>query len=53
MLQKNRRLRGAKARFLIGDGLDDREWLANLVRVTERELPAPKPKKPKAKKPRG
>ncbi|HTY02631.1 MAG TPA: TfoX/Sxy family protein [Rhodocyclaceae bacterium] len=43
---------GAKPHFLIGDGLDDREWLANLVRITERELPPPKPKKPKAKKPR-
>jgi len=53
MLQRNRRLRGAKARFLTADGLDDREWLANLVRVTERELPAPKPKNPRAKKPHG
>jgi hypothetical protein len=26
---------------------DDREWIANLIRITERELPPPKPKKPK------
>lgn len=38
---------GAKAHFLIGDELDDREWISNLVRITERELPTPKPKKPK------
>jgi TfoX/Sxy family transcriptional regulator of competence genes len=38
---------GAKAHFLIGDELDDREWISNLVRVTERALPTPKPKKPK------
>jgi DNA transformation protein len=38
---------GAKAHFLIGDELDDREWISNLVRITERELPPPKPKKPK------
>jgi DNA transformation protein and related proteins len=38
---------GAKPYFLIGDRLDDRDWLANLVRITERETPAPKPKKSK------
>jgi TfoX/Sxy family transcriptional regulator of competence genes len=38
---------GAKAHFLIGDELDDREWISNLVRITERELPVPKPKKSK------
>jgi hypothetical protein len=26
---------------------NDREWIANLVRITELELPPPKPKKPK------
>jgi len=38
---------GAKPHFLIGDRLDDREWLSNLIRITETELPAPKPKKAK------
>jgi DNA transformation protein and related proteins len=38
---------GAKPYWRIGDQLDDREWIANLIRVTERELPPPKPKKPK------
>ncbi|MGE5622672.1 MAG: TfoX/Sxy family protein [Bacillota bacterium] len=36
---------GAKPYFLIEDGLDDREWMANLVRITEREVPMPKPRK--------
>ncbi len=38
---------GAKLHFLIDDGLDDREALASLVRLTAAALPAPKPKKPK------
>jgi DNA transformation protein and related proteins len=38
---------GAKPYWLMGDQLDDREWIANLIRITERELPPPKPKKPK------
>ena len=41
---------GAKPQFLIGDRLDDREWLVNLVRTTCAELPLPKPKKPKVSK---
>jgi TfoX/Sxy family transcriptional regulator of competence genes len=40
---------GAKPIFLIEDGLDDREWLSELVRITTRELPLPKPKKKKRK----
>lgn len=40
---------GAKPYFLIGDVLDDREWVTQLVRVTAREVPPPKPKKPKRK----
>lgn len=36
---------GAKPSFLIEEGLDDAEWLGELFKVTERELPAPKPKK--------
>lgn len=38
---------GAKAHFLIGDELDDREWISKLIGITERELPVPKPKRPK------
>jgi DNA transformation protein and related proteins len=41
---------GAKPHFLIEERLDDREWLANLIRATHAELPPPKPKKPKARK---
>jgi DNA transformation protein and related proteins len=38
---------GAKPAFLIEDRLDDREWLSGLITVTARELPAPKPKRPR------
>lgn len=39
---------GAKPHLLIsGDLWEDREWLCRLVRVTARELPLPKPRKPK------
>lgn len=38
---------GAKPWFLIGgDRCEDGEWLSELVRVSERELPPPKPKSP-------
>jgi TfoX/Sxy family transcriptional regulator of competence genes len=40
----------AKNWFLIGDELDDAEWLGRLVRATADELPVPKPKKAVAKK---
>jgi len=40
---------GAKPHFLIEDRVDDREWLTELIRLTERALPAPKPKKRKKK----
>lgn len=43
---------GAKPHFLIEERLDDRDWLADLIRATYAELPEPKPKKPKAAKPR-
>ncbi len=39
---------GAKPSFLIEDQLEDREWLSELIRLTERELPTPKPKKKKS-----
>lgn len=38
---------GAKPYFLIED-IDNREWLTELVRLTCRELPPPKPKRKKA-----
>ena len=44
---------GAKASFQIsGELWDDADWLCELIRKTEAELPVPKPKTPKAKKPR-
>jgi DNA transformation protein and related proteins len=39
----------AKPYFLISEQLDDRPWMANLIRLTADELPMPKPKKPKSK----
>lgn len=41
---------GAKNSFLIEEKLDDRKWLSELVRITVKELPEPKPKKPRKKK---
>ena len=41
---------GAKPSLLIGDRVEDPQWLSELVRITARELPAPKPKKRKKKK---
>jgi TfoX/Sxy family transcriptional regulator of competence genes len=38
---------GAKMSFLIEDKFEDREWLSDLVRITAKELPEPKPKKRK------
>ena len=40
---------GAKNSLLIGDGIEDGEWLSELARITARELPEPKPKKPRKK----
>jgi len=39
---------GAKQHLLItADQWEDSEWLCNLVQATDRELPLPKPRKPK------
>ena len=38
---------GAKNSFRIEDAFEDREWISKLIRITARELPAPKPKKSK------
>jgi hypothetical protein len=37
--------KGAKLSFLIGDQIEDREWISTLVRITREELPVPKPKR--------
>jgi TfoX/Sxy family transcriptional regulator of competence genes len=42
--------KGAKPSFLVEDKIEDREWLSELVRVTLKELPEPKPRKKKIKK---
>jgi len=40
---------GAKNSFLIEERLEDRKWLSELVKLTVKELPEPKPKKKKTK----
>ncbi len=40
---------GAKLSFLIEDNIEDGEWLSELVMITTKELPEPKPKKKKIK----
>ena len=40
---------GPKPSLLIGVQIEDPQWLSELVRITARELPAPKPKKRKKK----
>lgn len=39
---------GAKPSFLIEEKIEDRKWLSELIRITYRELPEPKPKKKKS-----
>lgn len=38
---------GAKPSFLIEDKIENREWLSELVKISIKELPEPKPKKKK------
>lgn len=38
---------GAKLSFLIEDEIDNREWISELIKLTEHELPKPKPKNKK------
>lgn len=38
---------GAKPSFLIEEQIEDRKWLSELIRITVKELPEPKPKKKK------
>jgi TfoX/Sxy family transcriptional regulator of competence genes len=42
---------GAKMSFLIEDGFEDRDWISELVRITAKDLPEPKPKKEKKSRP--
>jgi TfoX/Sxy family transcriptional regulator of competence genes len=39
--------KGAKPSLLIEDKLDDKEWLSELIRITVKELPEPRPRKKK------
>ena len=41
---------GAKPHLVLGEELDDRSLLADLLRRTAAELPEPKPKKPRKKR---
>ena len=41
---------GAKLYFLIEDQIEDRDWLNELIRISVKELPPPKPKKRKRQK---
>ena len=36
---------GAKPAFLIEEQIEDSQWLSQLIQLTEKELPIPKPKK--------
>lgn len=38
---------GSKNFFLVGDEIDDTEWLTELIHCTEQALPKPKPRKKK------
>jgi TfoX/Sxy family transcriptional regulator of competence genes len=40
---------GAKPMILIEDKIEDHDWLSNLVKITIKELPEPKPKAKKKK----
>ena len=40
---------GAKAHFLIGEQIEDRSLMSQLIKVTGGEIPEPKPKQPKTK----
>lgn len=44
--------KGAKPCLLIDDRIEDSDWLSELVRISLKELPDPKPKKVKIKKAR-
>ena len=41
---------GAKPFITIGDKIEDRQWLSELINISVKELPEPKPKKKKKRK---
>ena len=41
---------GAKPSFLIEEKIEDSDWLSELVSITVKELPEPKPKRKKKQK---
>lgn len=41
---------GAKLYMMVNEQLDDADWISQLINITYKELPEPKPKKPKADK---
>ena len=41
---------GAKPSFLIDEQLEDKDWMSGLIKLTEKELPEPKPKKKSKRK---
>ena len=40
---------GASMYFLIDDSFEDDEWISDLISITARELPPPKPRRPGTK----
>jgi TfoX/Sxy family transcriptional regulator of competence genes len=38
---------GAKSSYFIEDKFENKEWISELISITEKELPVPKPKKKK------
>jgi TfoX/Sxy family transcriptional regulator of competence genes len=40
---------GAKNAFLIEEKIEDIDWLSELIKITEKELPKPKPKRKRGK----
>lgn len=40
---------GAKPYLLVGEEIEDREWISELIRATGRELPVPKERRKKAR----
>jgi TfoX/Sxy family transcriptional regulator of competence genes len=40
---------GAKPSFLIEEQIEDADWLSELIKITEKELPKPKPKRKRGK----
>jgi len=40
---------GARPYFLMEEELDDRQWMADLLRITASELPQPQPKRPRSR----